>query len=796
MNTPFISLDWLEINNKIKAHATSEKGKKIVHEIQAFSHPEQALKQQDFIFFAHEILEQKGHRPFFESLDFFDNWALRLKKNAVLKPIELKDIRSFCLELLALKITTQSFINPWAQDINQRLFDAQPPLSAIEQMITPNGEIRSDASQKLYHLFKEKEALAKQIQNTLDRLVKDFDIQEYLQDRYVTTREGRWVIPVKSGRQHAVNGVIHGASQTKQTVYIEPEKVIPINNRLREVEVEIEEEIERLLNEISDYLFKLHTLFFEAFEAMLDSDVIFALAQFSRQIKASRFEFSNEHFEIQNTRHPLMVVNHKNPVPNSVLLTPQKRILLLSGPNAGGKTVLMKAVGLVCHMARCGLPICGSSAKIPFFKNILVGIGDSQKVDEELSTFAAHLKLLNQASHLKGSENLILIDEIASSTDPEEGSALAKAFIQTFSDNHVFAVITSHLSQLKTGWPEKGAVWPGSLEFDLKQGLPTYQFISGVAGQSLALEMAKKIGISASILAQAYDFLSPEGKKRLDVLSETEQIRHDLMSLQEGLKKARLQAEEEQKKYHTLIEQQHAEHEKQIQKIATEARKKIDELIETLKASDSMDRHRKAQQIKMELPQIIKSFQNSGDSKSGNSQNSSHKNLQNNFQSKSLLTKEDFALQYPPGTKVHIKTMSRDGIVQSTPNAKGEVMLLVDSMRLAMTWDQLEPALGAKNPTQALLRSSGVVTSGIEADPVLDCRGLTTTEAIEKLEVQIDLALQRRHQRMKLIHGFGTEALKKALRAHLTRSPYVRQWTSGRADDGGEGVTWIELDLE
>lgn len=773
------ALDWVEILEAIKSFATSEKAKIAIQELAPFNRQDEATVHLDQVFAAHEILTQTGQRPFFESLDLFDPWFLRLKKGAVLKTIELKDIRNFCLELLALRVVLDQVDTPTSHFFLGQLFDAEPPLSAIEQLITPSGDIRSDASETLYKLFREKEQLAKQIQSTMERLVKDFEMQEYLQDRFVTTREGRWVIPVKSGRQHAVGGVIHGASQTKQSVYIEPERIIPMNNRLREVEVEIEDEIERLLTQISDYLGRLTTEFDVAADMMFKCDQLFAKAQFSKQIEGSRFKFTPHTFKVEGTRHPLMMIHKKDPVPNSVELIDTKKILLLSGPNAGGKTVLMKSLGLVCHMARCGLPVCASYAEIPFFKNILVSIGDAQKVDEELSTFAAHLKMLNRASQLKGSESLILIDEIASSTDPEEGSALAKAFIERFSDNGVYAVITSHLSQLKTGWDQNSQVLPGSLEFDLKAGRPTYLFLPGVPGQSLALEIAKRLDVDAVILERAYALLSPQSKERLRMLSETQKLKQDLIDLQEGLKNARTQAEAEKLRYQNLQQKLESEKDQQLNKVIHEGRRKIDELLNALKATTALDRHRKSQEIKTQLPELVKTTP-------GNKQTLSLKPT----------SKEDFKTQCPPGTKVFVSSMNREGVVQSEPSNKGEVFVLVDSMRVAVLWTDLERTAPSKNPTQNILRQKGMFTSGVEGDPQIDLRGMTVSEAIEKVEAAIDQALQFRQGRMRLVHGLGTEVLKKALRSHLTRSPFVRKWSSARPEEGGEGATWVELDLE
>ncbi|MGZ3745167.1 MAG: endonuclease MutS2, partial [Pseudobdellovibrionaceae bacterium] len=513
-----IALDWIEILEKIRGYVTSESAKAKILEMGPLANS--ALAQQSFqeISEAAAILSE-GVRPYMQSLDLYPTWFPRLKKRAMLKNLEIKDIRGFCLEVLALKEALSSIENNWSQKINSQLMAAEEPLSAIDQILSPAGEIRSDASEKLYNLFREKEKLAREVQSSLDRLVKDHQMENNLQDKYVTTREGRWVLPVRGGMQHYVPGVIHGSSQTKQTVFIEPEKIIPLNNRLRQIDVDIEDEVERLLIELSNYLSSKTEDFHQSFALLEEADLRLAQAQFATMIKASAVEFADEGFELIEVRHPLLQLSGKSVVANTVLLNPQKSILLLSGPNAGGKTVLLKSIGLAAQMARCGLPICASeSSRLPFFKDILIGIGDAQSVDEELSTFAAHLKILTKATLMKGAENLILIDEICGSTDPEEGSCLARSFIEIFSKNNAYAVITSHLGPLKAGWTEQDHVLNGSLEYDPKSGRPTYQFLSGIPGDSLAIQTAKRVGVSKEIIERATELLSPTTKARLQGL--------------------------------------------------------------------------------------------------------------------------------------------------------------------------------------------------------------------------------------------------------------------------------------
>lgn len=768
-----VALDWIEILEKIKSFATSESGKNRIMALKPLATPEEATLSFTEISEASEVLAQ-GLRPYMQSLDLFPTWFPRLKKNAVLKTLEIKDVRSFCLETLALEEALSPIENTWSAKIHGRLMAASEPLSAIDQILTPNGEIRSDASEKLYNLFREKEQLAREVQTSLDRLVKDHQMENNLQDKYVTTREGRWVLPVKSGMQHYVPGVIHGSSHTKATVFMEPEKVVPLNNRLRQIEVDIEDEIERLLLELSQYLSTKVSDLEESFSLLEEADLRFSQAQFSVMVKASPVEFTNEGFELIEVRHPLLQLSGKPVIANTVLLNPQKSILLLSGPNAGGKTVLLKSIGLAAQMARCGLPVCaGESSKLPFFKDILIGIGDSQSVDEELSTFAAHLKILTKAARFQGPQNLILIDEICGSTDPEEGSALARSFIETFSKQNVFAVITSHLGPLKAGWTEADHVLNGSLEYDTKTGRPTYQFLSGIPGDSLAIQTAKRVGVQKEIVERAMEVLSPTTRARLLGLEQLEQLKSDIALLQDHLRKETQKATATKKKYETLLEQFNKEKEAYLAKTLKKAEKKVEEAISQAKVEDVFKRHRTLQDIKYQLPEIVKAKP---------------------IDSGGVLSAEDFAKKFPTGSKVFVPSLNQDAIVQSTPNSKGEVLVLSNSIRLQLPWQELRAPGKPQNPTAQLVRkSSGFTVALHEEERVLDLRGKTVEDALEELEVALDKAAQIREDRLKIIHGHGTEALKKAVRTYLSRSTYVKKWKAGSPESGGDGITWVEL---
>lgn len=783
------NLDWNEILERLQNNTTSENGRQsILKKTQPLA-TFQLAKKSFYEIESASFLISSGVRPHMESLDLFEVWFSRLKKNATLKVIELKDVRHFCLEVIALKECLKNQETAWAKEIHDDLYDTEQPLSAIDNLITPACDIRMDASERLYSLSKEKDSLSKQIQQQMDRLIKTHDLEHMLQDKYVTTREGRWVIPIKGGLKHYVPGVIHASSQSKQTVYVEPEVTIPMNNRLRQIDVEIEEEIERLLIEISNYFYSIKNEFEKAKEILLETDMILAQSQLTVQLGAEPCTFTAEVHPAQSKGvvlkdlfHPLLKLAGKNPVTNTINLDEQKSILLLSGPNAGGKTVLLKAIGLAAQMARCGLPICANKDSIiPFFANISTCIGDAQSVDEDLSTFAAHLKKLDQAISLEGPNNLILVDEICGSTDPEEGSALARSFINEYAKNNVFAVITSHLSPLKTGWTEHGAVRNGSLEYDTKTGKPSYNFLSGIPGDSLALITAKRVGVRTSIIDRAHEYLSPLAKQKISSLEEIENLKKDISSLQAQYRKDIKDVEKRKNEYEEKIRSFEESKERELEKAIKHATQTVENVISEAKAKEAMEKHRKLTEIKFNLPEIIK-----GKSSSSNATDS-----------QKIQTAEEFAEKFPPGTKIFVNSINQDGIIQSIPNNKGEVFVLSQSIRLQIHWSELKPAHKFSNPTSQLVRKSGSSSSIplVDHDRTLDLRGKTVEEALSDLETALDLATTQNENRLKIVHGHGTEALKKAIRSYLSRSVYVKKWKAGSQESGGDGITWVELGM-
>ncbi len=370
-----------------------------------------------------------------------------------------------------------------------------------------------------------------------------------------------------------------------------------------------------------------------------------------------------------------------------------------------------------------------------------------------------------------------MIDEICGSTDPDEGAALARGFIHHYAYQGAFGLITSHLGPLKMGWEEGSGIVNGSMNYDAESGRATYEFIRGVPGKSLAFATAKKIGILDSVYNNAKLYLSPAGQKRLQSMEEVERMKEEITHLKTQLRAEIATTQKKQKDYEKLERQFRAEKDERLQKELKEAVAKFTDDYKKGQIKNLFETHQRREKISADFPEVVKFSGNGVDEKKYDSI-------------------EAFCKAFPPGSVVFVTTLNRDGIVQGEANGKGEIPILSGSMRLFVDWELLKPPKKTQNP---LKKKNSPKTADIVYDikkDEIDLRGLTTNEAIEKLEVTLDKAQANQLERIKIIHGHGSEALKKAVRSHLSRSVYISRWQVSSPHDGGDGVTLAYMMLD
>lgn len=763
-------LDWQELTQHLSKYCQSETAKKICLALSPLPGASQAENSMENIIHAQNTIAEQTV-PHLHILDSLPRIMERLKIQGTLDIKDFVVVRTFLHSSTVLKNLLKTQRNPWADIQFAKIGDFKNQIYMIDKVISPDGDINEDASPTLASLNEEKKKLTREVAFVLDRVIAKRHIENALQDRYVTTREGRLVLPIKSGNQHDIKGLIHDRSFTKQTVFMEPEEAVPINNRLRDLQLLIAEEIEKILQEMSLTLSRQLMALENARATLLECDVTFAKALLTKNLRGNKVDFSSDfNLSLKDMRHPLLSLQGVDVVPNTVALNKDLRVLLLSGPNAGGKTILLKTIGLCAQMARCGLPIPVSSpSTVPFFIHIDSVVGDLQSVDQNLSSFSSHMKRLTETLGFSGSDNLILIDEICGSTDPEEGSALARSFIEHFLEKNVFAVITSHLGPLKENWNKAAPLQHGSLEFDVKKNKPTYQLLIGIPGQSLALAVARRFGVPEFIIRRAEDFLSPDSKKKSQNLQEIEDLRSQILELKAKTQKDREIAEKDKLQYSELVKKFREQRDRWLEKAIQKAEKKIENLIEEARQNRLKDKT--IQDIKSDLPTIIKAQPSS-------------------FRPQTL---DEFKNTFKPGTPAFSSRLGRQVVIQSEPDNKGNVAVLADSMRVQIPWHTLSLQKEEEKKPATFQRRPHQTVSSSESEPSLDLRGKRVDEALDIVEKWLDDCITQGHERLKVIHGFGTEQLKKSLRQYLSKSHYVSKWTAGDSQSEGDGITWIYL---
>lgn len=665
MNKKLNTLNWNSISQHLSEYCSSQLAKNLANSIVPLKNTEEAMQSFQDIEDVRNILKDKLEIHA-KSLDEFDDWFCLIVKSRRIKSNTLHTIILFLYEVQHLKIILNNQNEDWATRYTKKLFSPANMIKKIQLIINEEGIIKTTASSQLLSLYQEKQNLSHSIQKHLDKMVKDYDIEHILQDKFITTREGRLVLPIKSGMQHNFTGIIHDSSNTQKTVFMEPQNLVNNNNTLMELTEKIDKEIIKILSTISSDLYQIRHDLKQAHWVLLQSDLIFAKAKLANELKAFPVSFSKE-IKLFNLKHPLLLIKKLNPVGNDIALNDNQRILLLSGPNAGGKTTFLQSFSLAAYMASCGLPICANQdSEIVFFKQIHLILNDEQNLSAGLSSFSSHISNLNQACKLEGLQSLIIIDEICASTNPEEAVALSKSFIEHYLNQNVFALISSHLSQLKYSWKDSSPIFQGSLNFSKKTG-PNYKFTPGHAGESFAFDIAKQVGVSDAILKKALSFLSPEQKNYFTALKELEESKHKMIEIQSTLKKE-METWKQNNKILNKEKKDFAEFKKnKLQEVIENAEEDIQTFISEQKTRKNVFKYEELKKMQKNLPIIIKE----------------------NLQPKEK-TLDYFKKHYTPGTKVFISGLNQYGIIQGEVNQKGEIPLLSQSMRITVHWTSLQ----------------------------------------------------------------------------------------------------------
>lgn len=712
----------------------------------------------------------------------------RLEIGSSLNTVELLHISSL--------LTAAARVKKYYEDTTDSLtgyFHALEPLTPlnteIKRCILSEDEISDDASANLRSIRRQKVLAAERIHTELNKMLNSSSVRNCLQDFVITSRSGRYCLPVKAEYKSQVPGMVHDQSATGSTLFIEPAAVVKLNNDIRELELKEQAEIEAILAELSAKASEFTDELLTDFQVLTTLDFIFAKAQMSKQYKCScPVMNTNNYINIKKGRHPL--IDPHKVVPIDIYLGKDFNLLIITGPNTGGKTVSLKTVGLLTLMAQSGLHIPAlDHSELAVFDNVFADIGDEQSIEQSLSTFSSHMT--NTVSILKEADahSLILFDEIGAGTDPTEGAALAISILNDLHKRGITTMATTHYSEIKVYALTTDGVENACCEFDVESLRPTYRLLIGIPGKSNAFAISKKLGLPDYIIKDASARMDADDVQFEDLLSDLEHSR-------------------------ITIEKERAEinaYKQEIQQLKDELKTKSDRLDERRdkilrKANEEAAAILK--DAKEYADQTIKTMNKHGMTvKELEKQRSAIRDKMNKRQEKLSVQaakpkahKAHDISEFKVGTHVRVLSMNLIGTVTAPPSPKGEITVQMGSLSTKTKINNLEILVGYKDPEEAKKAPKGAGGSGkikmskaASISHEINLLGLTVDEAVAKLDKYLDDAYISRIPQVRIVHGKGTGALRNGVTAYLRGVPYIKSFRLGEIGEGDTGVTIVDF---
>ncbi|MBQ8122960.1 MAG: endonuclease MutS2 [Ruminococcus sp.] len=741
-----------------------------------------------------ELSVQFGTPPFSNFKDI-STAAKRARSGAVISLRDLLDIAAMLRQIKSLHDWYGACENV-ETDLSylfSRLMPNDWLLEKLERSIISDNEISDAASPELAAIRRKINKAEMQLRETLDKMVKNKTTQQYLQESNVTIRDGRFVLPVKSEYRTQISGLIHDTSATGQTIFIEPMAIVEANNDIRILEGKEQEEIERIIRELCQDCGDYAEVLCENYKVCTELNLYFAKSNLAAKLRCSLPQITDDGVvSLKKARHPLL--DRNKAVPIDLDLGKSYQALMITGPNTGGKTVALKTAGLLAAMTMCGLliPVADGSS-ISVFDHILVDIGDSQSIEQNLSTFSAHTNKVIEIIDTADENSLVLLDELGSGTDPVEGAALAVSIIRRLMMSGAKLMVTTHYQELKVFAIDDPNVENASCEFDIETLRPTYRLIVGSPGRSNAFAISESLGMPSDIIAEAKTRVSEANSRLEEVIGKLEASRTELEKLRDEA--SRLKAEAAQ--HEEALRKEREEMERVRAEELESARMKAMTIIEQTKAEsnallDELEKLRKEKEKE--------SFSSDVSGMRSKTKQSFNKMYDTANPVGEGASDEDYVLPRPlkRGDTVYVVDLQRNGIISGDPGGKDQVFVQLGAMRVKMKTDRLRLVEAQKAPQkQQKAPQKKVGRVGVKAERrgkmELDIRGCTCDEGVYQLDAFIDRAVMSNISMVTIIHGKGTGLLRKAIHARLRSHPSVKSFRLGVFGEGEDGVTIAEL---
>lgn len=790
-------LEFDKLRDLLRQRATCAAGRRAIDAL-AFREDRAALDAEfALIREAREFL-RAGRELGFGGLADPQNWLERIEGlGAVLEAAELLDSASL-LETagwLKQQFREDAAAFPLLAARAGALADFRDVQAAIRQCILPNGEISDGASPAIRRIRQSIVQTRESIQKSLKQILRSRNAEAG--EDYVTLRNDRFVIPLRAEHRRAVPGVVHGASGTGQTIFVEPFETVEQNNQLVQLEEEEAAEILRILRVLTERLQAMRASLLHAAETIAALDGAFARARFARDFDAVLPEFGEQGtLRLDTARHPVLEARLKSAgrsvVPMTMALGGGERILLISGPNTGGKTVALKTAGLAALSAQYGIPVAAQRAELPLFDRLLADIGDEQSISADLSTFSAHVLNLKAMLNAATPRSLVLADEMGTGTAPEEGAALSVALLDAFLQKNCLVLATTHHDRLKAYASATPGVVNAAVEFDDVHLRPTYRLMLGVPGGSSGIAIAERLGLADAIIRRARELLAPESREAADLIAYLHRSRDELdrMHRQIAHEQQALRAEREKLRTEWTERQQQRirELEKQFEGMQKRFEENVARTIEAIHARETRSSAEKAARRK--LQQVRSEAREDLNAAVVQTISASQEDL-----GAGKASAAPFAIeQLQPGARIRVRGFSRPAVLRRVEGNSAEVE--AGPLRMKIAIEEITGLEAEAAAAAAPLRSGVTVRSQSSesgASDEINVIGLTVEEATARVDKFLDDAALAGKPRVRIVHGHGTGALRRGLGAFLAGHPLVQKYGFEADERGGKAVTVAEL---
>lgn len=721
----------------------------------------------------------------------------RAGKGALLEPRELMAVTHalFAFERTNEALHARKDRLPGLFAIAKAMPDLEALATRLERSIEPSGEISDRASPALKEARDHARGLHRSIKAKLDRLLHDEKFAANLREGYFSVRNERYVVPVLASSRAEIPGIVHNASQSGQTLFVEPTEMIGIGNDLAIAQSLVLEEERKVLSELSFQVGKAAGPLAAGIEASARLDELEAAAQLSDALNASApdLQAADGPLELKGLRHPLLVLRSAEVVANDLELHEETRALVVSGPNAGGKTVTLTAVGLSALMVRAGLPIAADpGSKLPLFNAVHSAIGDAQDLQAGLSTFSAHVSMLRDICKVSRRGSLVLVDEIAADTDPREGAAIAVAVLEDLLDRGAMILVTTHLEELKALAHLDPRFVNARVGFDSRKMAPTYRLQLGAAGASSAIDIARRMGLPETICVRATSLAQNAGGALSKALSAAEEERRKFHEAREAAEKdaadakaVRERLDAQQADFARTRKEEEAKFHAALKAELEFARTQLRELQATLAAKESP---KAAEKASAEITERI------------NEQTVAERAARQELSGQPAAGPLDLkvgARAYHKGFDADVDILELDGanalVSAGALKTRVPVSQLAAPRKSKAAPKSFPASSASKHKAQLEKAASSAAGVPIQASPRVDVRGLRGDEMVREVEQFLDRVSRSQDEAALVLHGHGTGALKAMLREYLGSSPYVKTFRPGESHEGGDGVTVVML---